>query len=179
MRRVAILIRGVNVGGNGKLPMAELCAFLTDLGYAGARTLLASGNAVIATDEPLDALETRLEAAARERLGRDLVILARDAAALDALIAGNPHRDAAIDHPQHVMATFHRVAVDPALLAALAESHHGPEVVVPVGRELVTDYPVAIADSKLDAAMRRLKFPAIATTRNWNTVLKLRAMLDG
>jgi uncharacterized protein (DUF1697 family) len=49
---------------------------------------------------------------------------------------------------------------------------------VTVGRELVIDFPAGVGGSKLDAAMRRLKFRAVVTARNWNTVLKLRALLD-
>jgi len=177
VRRVAALLKGVNVGGSRKLPMADLKRFLVDLGYADATTLLASGNAVFASDEDSTALEARLEREAKARLGLDTAILIRDAADLDALIAAAPHADAVETRPQHVLATFMREAVDPALLDALAAAYHGPERLVPVGRELVIDFPCGVGDSKLDAAMRKLKFPSAATARNWNTVGKLRAML--
>jgi len=178
VKRVAALLKGVNVGGNRKLPMAELRSFLVDLGYADAATLLASGNAVFSSDEGCDALERTLEREAKARLGLDTVILVRDAADLDALIAGNPHRAAVAARPQHVLATFLRQPLDPALLDALAAGYHGPEVLAVAARELVIDFPAGVGDSRLDVAMRRLHFPHEATARNWNTVLKLRAMLD-
>lgn len=177
MRQVAALFGGVNVGGNRKLPMAQLRAFLVELGYLDATTLLASGNAVFGSDEEATALESRLEREAKVRPRLDTAILIRDAADLDALIAAAPHADTAKARPQHVLASFMREAVDPALLAALASAYNGREVLVPVGCELVIDYRAGVGESKLDAAMRRLKFPKVATARNWNTVLKLRAML--
>ena len=177
MRRVAALLKGVNVGGNRKLPMAELRAFLVALGHADAATLLASGNAVFASDEEAAGLEARLEREAKARLGLDTAILIRDAADLDALIAAAPFADAAATRPQHLLVTFMREPVDPALLDALAGAHHGPERLITVGRELAIDYPAGVGNSKLDAALRKLRFPAAATARNWNTVLKLRALL--
>jgi uncharacterized protein (DUF1697 family) len=108
VRRVAALLKGVNVGGNRKLPMAELTSFLVELGYADAMTLLASGNAVFSNGEDAVALEQRLESEAKARLGLDTAILIRDAADLDALIAAAPHADAVQVRPQHVLATFMR-----------------------------------------------------------------------
>ena len=46
MKCWAALLKGVNVGGNRKLPMAELKLFLEGLGFADVKTLLASGNVV-------------------------------------------------------------------------------------------------------------------------------------
>lgn len=178
MSRVAALLKGVNVGGNRKLPMAELTAFLAALGYADARTLLASGNAVFSSDEDAAALEAKLEREASTRLGLDTIILVRDAADLDAVIVAAPHAEAVKMRPQHVLVTFLREPIRPALLEALAESYNGPELLVAVGRELVIDYPSGVGESKLDVAMRKLKFPKLATARNWNTLLKLRALLD-
>lgn len=178
MRRVAALLKGVNVGGNRKLPMAHLAAFLRDLGFVAPRTLLASGNAVFASDMAAADLEPLLEREAKARLGLDTAFLVRDARDLDALIAAAPFADAIAARPSHVTVTFLRVPLDPALLVALATAHDGPERWTTVGRELVIDYPAGIGTSTLDAAMRRARFPTIATARNWNTVLKLRALLD-
>ncbi len=61
VRRLALLLRAVNVGGTGKLPMAELKALLADLGYDRPETLLASGNALIGADEAPEAVERRVK----------------------------------------------------------------------------------------------------------------------
>ena len=64
--RWAVLLKGVNVGGNRKIPMADLRDFLAGLGLTDVKTLLASGNAVFDTDEKDAAkLETRLEQEAK------------------------------------------------------------------------------------------------------------------
>ena len=170
--RWAALLKGVNVGGNRKLPMADLRDFLAGLGLGDAKTLLASGNAVFDADEQDAAkLETRLEQEAKARLGLDTGWLLRSHADLVAVVGANPFPDAAKEHPSHLLVHFHRDPFPPALLDALV--HDGPERLAATGRELFVDYPDDVGHSKLPQAMGKAKFPRLATARNWNTVLKL------
>jgi uncharacterized protein (DUF1697 family) len=170
--RWAALLKGVNVGGNRKLPMADLRHFLADLGYGDVKTLLASGNAVFDADEAdADALEAHLQRAAKAQLGLDTAWLLRTHADLTAIVRANPFADAAVAHPSHLLVHFHRDPVPLALLDALV--HDGPETLSALGRELYVDYPDDIGHSKLPQAMARAKFPALVTARNWNSVLKL------
>ncbi len=171
MRWVALL-KGVNLGGNRKLPMADLRRFLADLGFHDVITLLASGNAVFnAEDDDAPRLEGQLERAARSALNIDTAWLLRSHADLVATVATNPFCDAAKVHPNHLLVHFHREPFPVGLLDAL--DHDGPERLAAQGRELFVDYPADIGHSKLPQAMARAKFPRIVTARNWNTVLKL------
>ncbi|MFA5963827.1 MAG: DUF1697 domain-containing protein [Sphingomonas sp.] len=170
--RWAALLKGVNVGGNRKLPMADLRAFLAGLGFTDVKTLLASGNAVFDADETDGAaLESQLERAAKTQLGLDTAWLLRSHADLVAIVAANPFADAAAAHPNHLLVHFHRDPVPVALLDALV--HDGPERLSALGRELFVDYPDDVGHSKLPQAMARAKFPKLATARNWNSLLKL------
>lgn len=175
-RRVALL-KGVNVGGNRKLPMADLKKLVEDLGYGEVKTLLASGNVVF--DAPGDAadLETKLEAAL-ETLGLKTDILIRDHADLAKIVAGNPFADAATDHPNHLMVHFHREPFPEGLIDRIPELYEGPERLHAIGRTLYVDFPRDIGHSKLPQAMAKAKFPKLNTARNWNTVTKLLAMLE-
>lgn len=184
-RRVALL-RGVNVGGNRKLPMADLRVFAEGLGLANVRTLLASGNLVFddAGHMPASELETWLEAQAVEQLGLRTDILVRDAGDIDAIVAANPFPDQAQLRPQHLLVHFYRRAAPAAeWLAAIAADNRGPERLVAVGRELFVDYADGIGTSTLPPLMAKAGYRALAgntgvnTGRNWNTVLKLQAML--
>ena len=178
MKRWAALLKGVNVGGNRKLPMAELKLFLEGLGLTDVKTLLASGNAVFSTRETdAGALESRIEKAAAEQIGLTTEFLLRDAADLDAIIAANPFPDSARDHPNHLLVVFHRESFPAGLAEAAMALNEGPERLHAIGRELYIDYPEDIGHSTLHKAMAKLKFPKVATARNWNTVGKLRALL--
>lgn len=170
--RWAALLKGVNVGGNRKLPMADLRTFLEGLGLGDVKTLLASGNAVFDADEK-DAgkLEARLEKEAKAELGLDTGWLLRSHAELAAIVKANPFPDAAEVHPNHLLVHFHREPFPKDLLDGFA--HDGPERLAAQGRELFVDYPDDVGHSKLPQSMNKAKFPKLATARNWNTVLKL------
>ena len=177
--RWAALLKGVNVGGNRKLPMADLRAFIDGLGFADVKTLLASGNAVFDADETDGrTLETLLEREAEKSIGLKTDFLLRNAADLAKLIHANPFVDAARDHPNHLLFHFHRDPFPRSLIADLEKSYDGPERLTAVGRDLYVDYPKDVGHSKLPQAMTRARFPKLATARNWNTVLKLKALLD-
>lgn len=174
--RWAALLKGINIGGK-RIPMTELKALVEKLGHDDVKTLLASGNVVFAARETDGAaLEKALEEAlAAWGLKTDVVV--RNLAELDAVIAANPFPDGAKDHPSHLMVAFHRDPVPDGLIGKIPGIYDGPERLEAIDRELYIDFPVDVGNSKLLPAMAKLKFPKIATMRNWNTVSKLRDLL--
>ena len=90
MTAYVALLRAVNVGGTGKLPMAELKAMGEDAGFGQVRTYIASGNLLFTSDLPeadvRAALERRLEIYA----GKPVGVLVRTAAELAETLAHNP-----------------------------------------------------------------------------------------
>lgn len=171
-RRWAALLKSINAGK--KVAMTDLRDFLTAEGMSNVATLLASGNALFDSDETdAAALEQRLQAAARDKLGLDTEWFLRDHRALAAIVAANPFPDETEARPSHVQVFFLHAPVAPALLDTLATIYDGPERVRAIGRELFVDYPVDIGNSKLPQAMAKAKFPKAATARNWNTLVKL------
>jgi uncharacterized protein (DUF1697 family) len=73
--------------------------------------------------------------------------------------------------------SFHRDPVPDGLIDKIPDIYDGPERLKAIGRELYIDFPDDVGHSKLPQAMAKLKFPKIATMRNWNTVGKLRDLL--
>ncbi|MDQ2891894.1 MAG: DUF1697 domain-containing protein [Pseudomonadota bacterium] len=172
--RYAALLRGVNVGGNRKLPMADLRGFVEGLGYGAVQTLLASGNVVFETDErDAAAIESTLTTAAQKTLGLDTHWFVRSHAHLAAIIKANPFPDAAETRPSHVLVLFHAENFPTGKIDTLREAYDGPERLAAVGRELFVDFPDGIGRSTLHPAMAKCTFPKVATGRNWNTVTKL------
>lgn len=174
MKRWAALLRGVNLGGR-KLLSTDLKALTEGLGYTRVETLLASGNVVFDTTDPADEIVRKLEAAL-ESHGLKTDVMVRDLSEMQAVIAANPYPEAALDHPSHMLVTFHRDAFPGEALERLEP---GPERLHAIGRELYSDYisQQGMRDSKLLQTMSKAKFPKLATARNWNTVNKLAVML--
>ena len=177
MRYVALL-RGINVGGNKKIAMAELRPMVESLGFADARTLLQSGNLLFtAKAQPMEKLERTLESATEKNLGVQCSYLVRDASEWEAIIAANPFPKMAASDPSHFALTVCRERPDTGALKALRAEMRGAEDFRVVGRELYVCYPDGMGESKLALALSRNRLGTICTARNWNTVLKIAAAL--
>ncbi|MDP2343035.1 MAG: DUF1697 domain-containing protein [Deltaproteobacteria bacterium] len=167
------LLRGVNVGGHRKLPMAELKAKLTELGHRNVRTLLASGNVVVDADQTTcAALEKKLEADLHAAFGLSTEVFVRDPAEWDAIVAANPFPQEAKACPSHTLVMAFKETPSTSARAFI-KAWTGPELVHIADREAFLFFGAGQADSKLN-----LTKLGVGTARNWNTVLKLQAMLS-
>jgi uncharacterized protein (DUF1697 family) len=97
------LLRAVNVGGTGKLPMSELKAMCEASGFAGVRTYIASGNVVFTSRKPEAAVKKALEAALESYAGKPVGVMVRSLAKIQAVLSDNPFPKMA---PNRTMAIF-------------------------------------------------------------------------
>lgn len=175
--RVALL-RGVNVGGNRKVSMAELKAMFEAIGFTEVKTLLQSGNVVFRAGGESEAdLEARLEAETEKRLGLKTSYLVRDAKAWRALIDANPFAKEAEAEPSRTLVTVGRTAMPAEALDAVRVVLLPHERLEAVGREVYAHFGEGMGQSKAAEVLNRQAVKAIATGRNWNTVLKIAALL--
>src|SRR3546814_4374120 len=84
--RYVALLRGINVGGRNKVPMADLRAALEDDGLQSVRTYIQSGNVLFESDEPQASLEDRIEAALEGRFGFPILVVVRSHRQLRAVV---------------------------------------------------------------------------------------------
>lgn len=166
MNTWVVLLRAVNVGGTGKLPMAELRAMCEAAGFADVRTYIASGNVVLRSASTTSAVQTRMEKALKDYAGKPVGVLVRSGAEMAAVLAANPFPNAA---PNRTVAIFLDRA--PSADALTQASGIDNEKMALGQREIYVHYGDGMADS-------RLKIPAAkaGTARNMNTVAKLAAM---
>jgi uncharacterized protein (DUF1697 family) len=178
MARYVALLRGINVGGNKKVPMAELRAMTEELGFTDVKTLLQSGNLVFTTKSLAPRkLEQQLESATHEVIGVECSYLVRTAAEWTALIDANPYDAMAKSDPSHLVVHFCRESPDSAAVKRLLTEARGEEELTVIGRELFIRYPDGIGESKLALALSKNRLGTIGSARNWNTVLKIAAVL--
>jgi uncharacterized protein (DUF1697 family) len=171
----AALLRGINVGGNRKLPMARLRELLTGLGHTGVGTYLQSGNAVFTADHgDEESLAAELEAAIEEEFGFRVDVLVRDHAYLKAVREACSFPADELEGRQlHV--TYFSQPVGAERFAEIDPAAYLPEEFRLGDRELYLYAPDGLGRSKLAEQLSRprLSKGLIATTRNWNTVVKL------
>lgn len=175
--KYAVLLRGVNVGGHGKLAMAELRTILTDAGFEDVSTYLASGNAVVASGGRANpaGVADRVRAALGAALDESPGVLVRTHSELTAVIQNNPFPAAAGEKPAWFHVAFlsakpdPKARLDPAALApdeyAFGDRCAYLHFVNSPGRS-------RLAEIVCREALRKHK-DGVATARNWNSVLAL------
>jgi uncharacterized protein (DUF1697 family) len=161
------LLRGVNVGGHGKVPMKELRELFDSLGFLDVRTLIQSGNVIFrAPSKPSPAT---LEKAIAERFQVTSPVVLRSSSELAEIISSDPFGDT--DRAfMHV--GFMAASLSEAELAALDVGRFAPERIVASGTEMYFHLPGGMGNSKLASYVNR-RLGGSMTVRNWNTVTTL------
>lgn len=160
------LLRAVNVGGTGKLPMSELRAMCEALGFARVRTYIASGNVVFESRLAEGTVKKKLEQSLEAYAGKPVGVLLRSAAELAAVLQGNPFSSAA---PDRTVAIF--LDAPPPADGLDKVSGQKTEEIRLGEREIYVHYKDGIGQSKLKIAAAQA-----GTARNMNTVAKLLEM---
>jgi uncharacterized protein (DUF1697 family) len=157
------LLRAVNVGGTGKLPMIELKAMCEDAGFTKVKTYIASGNVVFQSKLSETKVKSVLESALATYAGKPVGVVIRTAAEMAAVLAANPFPNAPTNK---TVAIFLDQA--PPANALQTVSNQTTEQLEAGLREIYGYYPEGQGQSKL-------KIPAAktGTARNMNTVAKL------
>lgn len=167
MTAYVALLRAVNVGGTGKLPMTELVAMCEAAGFEQVKTYIASGNVVFTSEKSEAAVKTALEEAMHAYAGKAVGVMVRAATEMAAVAKANPFPKAPSNR---VIATFLDDA--PPKDAADHAVHRTVEEIVLGKREIYVRYDDhGMADSKL-----RIPAAKAGTARNMNTIAKLAEM---
>lgn len=174
------LLRGINVGGKNKIPMADLRACLERLGFQGVRTYIASGNAMFEAGGAAEEVAGRIEGALTEEfeidsdLIRALVLSHED---LRAVVTQAPEGFGQQPDTYHSDVAF-LLGMSPAEVMGQLDFH--PEV------DKGWRGPDVVYYQRLSAKRTKSRFSKIVakpvyqhmTIRSWSTTTKLLALLD-
>ena len=164
MTAYVALLRAVNVGGTGKLPMAELRRIAGELGLGSPRTFIASGNLIFTSGRQAEEIREHLEDRLAAYMGKPVAVMIRTADEIAAVAAANPFPDAP---GRRVLVTF---LAEPPPASALAEARGLDGERLALGtREIYVDY----CGRLLGRSKLRIPAAANGTARNMNSVAKL------
>jgi uncharacterized protein (DUF1697 family) len=169
-----LLLRGVNVGGHNRVPMADLRALLAGLGCEDVVTYLQSGNAVCRSGSLAEQLASATEGAIEAELGVTVRVVPRSSAQWAATVAGNPLLDLD-DDPKRLHVAFLDAVPDPDRVDALVTESEGlaPERLAVSGPDVYLHTPAGYHQAKLTNAFLERRLGRVGTARNWRTVLAL------
>lgn len=176
MTSYVALLRGINVGGNKKVPMADLKKVLETMGYKNVKTLLASGNVLFDSSEKKPAtLRKDIEAALEKKFGFTVPTIIRTKDEIEKLIKTDPFAGIKVTPETRLYITFRG---EPIKKHSIKIPYKDPEFeyqITKVTDGEVCSYLTVSGDRGSVDAMGILEkeFSKNVTTRNWNTVLKL------
>ena len=167
MTAYVALLRAINVGGTGKLPMTDLTALCEAAGHKAVKTYIASGNVVFTSDLTEAQVKADLEKRLAGYAGKPMPLCLRTAAEMAAVRDGNPFPDA----PGNRVVAIFLDAPPPADAAEKAVNKAEYEEIALGAREIYVRYDEGMGNSKL-----RIPAAKTGTARNMNTVAKLAEM---
>jgi uncharacterized protein (DUF1697 family) len=160
------LLRAVNVGGTGKLPMSDLKNLCEELGFGRVRTYIASGNVVFTSGKSESAIKKALEGSLEAYAGKPVGVSVRSATEMAQVLAENPFPDAPANR---TMAVFLDRAPPADALTGIRGQRD--EEIALGRREIYIHYGDGMAKSKLVIPAAKT-----GTARNMNTVATLARM---
>jgi uncharacterized protein (DUF1697 family) len=167
------MLRGVNLGPKRRVPMAELRAVLTEAGYDEVRTLLASGNVVLASRTGAARLQAECDRLLSAHFGFAIATVVRTGAELRAVVAADPLAHL-VEEPKRYLVTFLAAALPSASRKRLRELETGAERWAARRREIYSWHPDGLARSELGKWLSGPRLGVTGTARNWRTVCALR-----
>ncbi|OLT49528.1 DUF1697 domain-containing protein [Cellulosimicrobium sp. CUA-896] len=178
MTAYVALLFAVNVGGRS-VPSTALRALSAELGFAGGRTVVNSGNLVVAAGSSgatsADDVGRLVRAGVAERFGVDATVAVLATERLAEVLEANPFTGTARETPARVQVLVGERDVDADGVARLAAEHAGPEEIAAAQGVLYVTYPDGIGRSRLTTTALARAAGTPVTGRNWNTVTRLLA----
>lgn len=179
MTSYVALLRGINVGGRNKVPMADLRAAVEAGGYSSVRTYIQSGNVCFDAAGPAGGIEADLEALLERELGMELVVVVRSHRQLRSVVQDAPDGFGQQPDRFHSDVVFLRSPLTPTAAMRVVQTRDGVDRAWP-GRGVV--YFERLSERRAQSRMSRIvgtpEYQRM-TIRSWSTTTTLLAMLDG
>lgn len=179
MNTYVILIRGINVGGKNKIPMAALKKCLEELGFSNVLTYIASGNAIVSSNKNAAEVQDLIEKALPKNFTLDselIKVLVLTPAQLQAVIQNKPAGFGEEPEKYHSDAIF-LMGIDAAQAMIVFKPREGVDKVWPGDGVIYSQRLSALrTKSRLGVIVGTPPYKSM-TIRNWNTTTKLLELL--
>jgi uncharacterized protein (DUF1697 family) len=164
------LLRGINVGGRHKLPMAALRTICADMGLDRVETYIQSGNLVFEGEDGAAIIASQLGTAIKQAFDYDIPVQVWSCEDWAVMVGANPFADEKNIEPKNLHATFLDGVPDTDAARQALEAVNTSERFLIVGRAVYLFCPQGYGRAKLTNGVIEKKLGLSATTRNWRTV---------
>jgi uncharacterized protein (DUF1697 family) len=169
------LLRGINVGGNTKVPMADLKKTLNELGFTDVKTLLNSGNVVFESQgKNIHAIKDKVEQNLKQRFGFPITVIIRTAEELKLLVEDDPFKNIVVSPRTRLYVSFLSDISNSSLKIPYKSAENTLEIVRATSSEVCSVIVISEKLGTIDLMkFMEKEFGKNITTRNWNTVKKI------
>lgn len=173
------LLRGINVSGQKKIPMTELKLLYESLVFENVTTYIQSGNVIFSSAENYESkLCDLISNKIREVFGYDVEVIIRSKNTWSEVIKNNPFIKRSEVDPKKLHVTFLSQIPVEINTDELDKVKDSTEQYVISDKEIYFYCPEGYGRTKLSNNLLERKLKVTATTRNWNTVMKLFEMAN-
>jgi uncharacterized protein (DUF1697 family) len=174
MARYAAFLRGINVGGNKKVPMAKLKTVMETMGFENVKTLLASGNVIFeGKKEDTKKLAAHIAKVLGEAFGFEIPVLIRTMEELEKLHAREPFAKIKVTKDIRLYVTFLSEKPKSKLKIPYESPDKAFRILALSGSELISVLDVSKTGTPEAMSIIEKEFGKNVTTRNWNTIVKM------
>lgn len=178
MKIFVSVLRGINVSGQKKILMQDLKTLYESLQFKEVQTYIQSGNVVFKSNEKINDLKIakKIEEAILKKYNFHVPVIVRSADEMKKIASSNPFlKEKNIDEKKlHV--TFLSETPSEENVKSIENIHFAPDRFITSGKEIHLHIPESYGETKLSNQFFEKKLKVTATTRNWNTVIKLMEM---
>lgn len=178
MPKYIAILRGINVGGKRKIPMAGLRALFAELGFTKVKTYIQSGNVIFESEDNHAYLANETTKAIKLKFGFEVPVIIRTEEEWRSIAANNPYlkkKDIAFEH---LYVTFLSQTPFPSDIESIKVLDFAPDGFKVIGKNIYGYSEGPFHKSKLSNNFFEKKLNTSASTRNWKTVLKILEMLN-
>lgn len=174
MTKYIVLLRGVTPSGKNRVPMAQLCQFLSENGFENVRTWIQSGNVILNSKLSTKEVASKVKNIIRENIGADLKIIVKTPTEIKKVLDENPFGEGY--DISRVFFTLSNDIPDEDLIKRLQEQDFGNDEFIITPNAIYLFIPGSAAETKLSNNFLERRLKIDATTRNFNTLSKLVAL---
>jgi uncharacterized protein (DUF1697 family) len=170
------LIRGINVGGKNKVPMAVLKRALEAISLGKVQTYIQSGNVLFESADEAESLRQRIEGEIHKVFGIAATVVLRTAEQLKRIIANCPYSASSLLEGESIQVSVLTEAPSQKAMDVLSANGTDIDEYLIHGEEIYFLFRQSVLDSKLAKNLQRLG--GSVTSRNWKTLVKLDTLVQ-
>lgn len=173
-----VFLRGINVGGHHKVPMADLRSELESLGFQNVVTLLNTGNIIFDSDETdMDDLQIKMAAHLEQAFGFPIPTLIKTAQSINALIEMRPFEDITVTKQIRLYLSFLWREAQTDMIFPWSSEDRSYQIIGIQDKTIISVLDLSVTGTPKGMESLEKRFGKDMTTRNWNTILKIGAKL--